>query len=42
MIVRFFKRIRKLFSKKPFKPGDRVRCPNCGAIITLYRWGKNA
>ncbi len=42
MRMKLFKRIRKLISKKPFKPGDRVRCPKCGAVLTLYRQGKNA
>ena len=42
MKMRLFKRIRKLFSKKPFKPGDKVKCPACGAIMTLFYMKKNA
>lgn len=35
--MKLFKRIRKLVSKKPFKPGDRIRCPHCNMIMTLVK-----
>jgi len=37
--MNWLKKVRKLVSKKPFKIGDRVKCPHCGTIITLIKWG---
>ena len=31
-------RIKKLFQKKIFKPGDRVVCPICGVVFTLVKF----
>lgn len=33
----FLKRIKQLWSKKPFIPGDKIRCPCCGAVFTLVK-----
>lgn len=35
--MKIFNRIKNLWSKKPFKPGDRLSCPSCGAIMILVR-----
>ena len=32
-----FRRIKEMYSRKPFKPGDKVRCPNCNAVIRLVK-----
>ena len=33
----FFKRIKKLWSKKPFVSGDRVQCPHCNCVFILVK-----
>lgn len=38
--MKLFRRIKELVSRKPFKLGDRVKCPHCGIVITMVRFEK--
>lgn len=33
-----FRRIKKLWQKKPFKQGDKVQCPLCRTVFTLVKF----
>jgi hypothetical protein len=33
----FWKRIKKLWSKKPFVPGDRIQCPHCNSVFVMAK-----
>ena len=32
-----FGRIKKLWQKKPFRSGDKIRCPCCGVILMMIK-----